>query len=115
MAWIKQLTSASNLIQGYKLLDATKTLNPPHNYVELDIFQFQDPTIVAECTSFLKRTEIPKVEKFAKIVNHIRATTNEPVQAFFICLAANEAAEKEAKMICTQSDITFICQEPVNQ
>jgi hypothetical protein len=94
---------------NYKLPDFEKVLNPPHNYVEVDVFQLEPTCVVAECTTFLKKSEMSKVQKFIKVVEYLRNRSDKNTKAFFICLTADNRIERKAKELLESNEIIFIC------
>jgi len=96
--------SPSRVIQGHR----ERNLGP-WTEVEIDLF-CRDPALLVECTSFLRRQEMGKVERVARIRDLVSERYGTPFKAYFIALAVHARIRPELEAFCRTRDLHLITQ-----
>jgi hypothetical protein len=112
-SWIKTLLQARgypsvDLLLSRKEIDMDREIRHDSTLFEVDVMCV-NPFMVAEVTTFLREDEIPKIERFVKIVKLLRKRYGDG-EAFFITLAMDNSILGRVKSILEENKITFIIQ-----
>jgi hypothetical protein len=112
-SWIKTLLQTRgypsvDLLLSRKEIDMDRDIRHDSTLFEVDVMCV-NPFMVAEVTTFLREDEIPKIERFVKIVKLLRKRYGDG-EAFFITLAMDNSILGRVKSILEENKITFIIQ-----
>lgn len=77
--------------------------------VEIDLFS-KDPAFIVECTSFIDRNEMPKVQKVHKIRDALGSRYGIKFDAYVVALAVHRRIRAELDQYCKNNSIHLITQ-----
>lgn len=77
--------------------------------VEIDLFS-KNPAFIVECTSFIDRNEMPKVQKVHKIRDALGSRYGIKFDAYVVALAVHKRIRNELDQYCKSNSIHLITQ-----
>ena len=80
--------------------------NPLYNY-EVDCIVF-DPLVIVEATSFVKRNELSKIERFAHLKRELEKDRGSDARAYFVTYGIDRTIEGQVKEIMKANNIILI-------
>lgn len=95
----------AEVLTGFKFKDP-EALSQGGEF-DMDVY-CKSPLAIMECTSFLKRTEIPKLKKFARAKRILEEREGLPCEAFFVTYGMDPKIRAEAYGILERSGIIYI-------
>lgn len=77
--------------------------------VEIDLFCL-DPPLIVECTSFIDRDELPKIERFAAVRRALSSRHRVELRGYVAALAVHQRIQRRVVDACRHHDLVLITQ-----
>jgi hypothetical protein len=87
--------------------DPSNSVNKVQKEFEIDLF-CSDPLIMAECTTFLRKNELPKLQKFIGACHYVEKWHGTKPTAMFFVFGMNESIRSDVEALCQKNNIQLV-------
>ena len=87
--------------------DPTNTVNKDMKEFEIDLF-CSDPFIIAECTTFLRQSELGKLQKFIRAAQYLEYLYGKKPESIFFIFAMNEGIRGQVEALCKANGVRLV-------